>query len=241
MTKLLIISLFLCGFHTFLWLKNPCNPCNPWLIKDLRACKVLYICRETFTDVMSPLQIRPFMQNEPNFRKSQMNVNKVLTKDYEIMDTWWSGKNEPKTNPNEPNFKKAKMYVTSIITKGYENKSPIRAPKKRSQISKRQKPMQTSLSTWVMKKTAISGSDKTNPNKANFKGGIYSLTGLSKKWNVSHSSSDLYYRIMQKSRAQIYDELLVLKCQQGTLFSWHLPERPLPAQQATAKVYSYLA
>jgi hypothetical protein len=42
------------------------------------------------------------MQNEPNFRKSQVHVNKVLTKDYEILDTWWSGKNEPKTNPNEP-------------------------------------------------------------------------------------------------------------------------------------------
>jgi hypothetical protein len=39
------------------------------------------------------------MQNEPKFRKSQMNVNKVLTMDYDKMDTWSSGKNEPKTNP----------------------------------------------------------------------------------------------------------------------------------------------
>ena len=29
----------LCVFCAFLWLKNPCNPCNPWLIKDLRAYK----------------------------------------------------------------------------------------------------------------------------------------------------------------------------------------------------------
>ena len=28
-----------------------------------------------------------FMQNKPNFKKSQMNVNKVLTKDYEKNDT----------------------------------------------------------------------------------------------------------------------------------------------------------
>ncbi len=28
-----------------------------------------------------------------------MNVNKVLTKDYEKIDTWWSGKNKPNTNP----------------------------------------------------------------------------------------------------------------------------------------------
>jgi RNA polymerase sigma factor (sigma-70 family) len=39
--------------------------------------------------------------------------------------------------------------------------------------------------------------------------------GRSEKWNLSHSSYDLYYRIMRKSRDQIYDELLVLKCQQG--------------------------
>jgi hypothetical protein len=58
------------------------------------------------------------------------------------------------------------MNVTSIITKGYENKSPIRAPKKQSQIPKRQKPMQTSLPQRIMKKTVLSGSDKTNPNKA---------------------------------------------------------------------------
>jgi hypothetical protein len=48
------------------------------------------------TTVEDSLQIRLFMQNKPNFRKSQMNVNKVLTKDYEQMDTWSSGKNKPK-------------------------------------------------------------------------------------------------------------------------------------------------
>ena len=31
-----------------------------------------------------------------------------------------------------------------------------------------------------------------------------------------YSSSDLYYRIMLKSRDQLYNELLVLKCQQGS-------------------------
>jgi len=44
------------------------------------------------------------MQNEPNFGKAQMNVNKVLTKDYEKIcgkDLW---KNEPKTNPIKANF-----------------------------------------------------------------------------------------------------------------------------------------
>jgi hypothetical protein len=54
--------------------------------------------------------IKLFLQNEPKFRKSQMNVNKVLTKDYVQMDTWSNGKNEPKrtqTNPNKPNFSRS--------------------------------------------------------------------------------------------------------------------------------------
>ncbi|MDH4241621.1 MAG: hypothetical protein OEW48_18845 [Phycisphaerae bacterium] len=57
------------------------------------------------------------------------------------------------------------MNVTSILTKDYENISPIRAPKKQSQILKRQKPMQPSLPKGIMKKTAFSGYDKTKPKQ----------------------------------------------------------------------------
>ena len=85
------------------------------------------------------------MQNEPNFRKSQMNVNNVLTRDYEKRTLGERGKNEPKTNPNEPKFKKAKMNVTSIIIKGYENKTPIRAPKKQTQSNPISKQLQSPI------------------------------------------------------------------------------------------------
>ncbi len=44
------------------------------------------------------------MQNEPNFGKAQMNVNKVLTKDYENKPNWTLGENEPKTNPIKANL-----------------------------------------------------------------------------------------------------------------------------------------
>ncbi len=44
---------------------------------------------------MSALQIKLFMQNKANFQKSQMNVNKVLTKDYDQMDTWSIRKTKP--------------------------------------------------------------------------------------------------------------------------------------------------
>ncbi len=94
--------------------KNPFNLRNPRLINDLRLFKALYNCRETFTDVMSALQIKLFMQNKAKFRKVKLNVNKVLTKDYEQKDTWSGGKkqsqtnpNKPNSNPNKPNFSKS--------------------------------------------------------------------------------------------------------------------------------------
>jgi len=52
---------------------------------------------------VSALQIALFMQNKPNFKKDQMNVSRVSTRDYEKKDTWLSGKNKPNSNPIKPN------------------------------------------------------------------------------------------------------------------------------------------
>ncbi len=109
------ITLFLYAFCAFLWLKNPFNQRNPRLMNYLHAFGI-------FTLVKRSLQIRLFMQNEPNFPDDQMNVNKVLTKDYENKSNWTLGENEPKTNPNEANFQKAKINVNFYSTKDYENK-----------------------------------------------------------------------------------------------------------------------
>jgi len=55
------------------------------------------------------------MQNEPNFGKAQMNVNKVLTKDYENIANWTLGENEPKTNPIQSQTKpKQSQYKVAI-------------------------------------------------------------------------------------------------------------------------------
>ena len=115
-----------------------------------------------------------FMQNEPNFRKSQMNITKVLTTDYENKTLSEPGKNEPKTNPNEPktnpikaNFRKAKMNVIFYSTVVYENKPPLRTPKKQTQFSKGQKQMQNYLPQRIMKMKTPARSEITNPNKAN--------------------------------------------------------------------------
>ncbi|MHC4889941.1 MAG: hypothetical protein ACYTEO_10825, partial [Planctomycetota bacterium] len=48
-----------------------------------------------FTLVKNPLQIAPFMQNKPNFRKSQMNVSIFSQKAYENISDWTLGKNKP--------------------------------------------------------------------------------------------------------------------------------------------------
>ena len=63
---------------------------------------VFYNCRETITTVMSALQIKLFMQNKAKFRKSQMNVNEVLTKDYEKKTLGQVAKTNPKRTQNEP-------------------------------------------------------------------------------------------------------------------------------------------
>ncbi len=110
----------------------------------------LYNCRDSSTTVMDSLQIRLFMQNKANFRKSQMNVNNVLTKNYEKKTLGQRGKTKP-------------------IKANQSQSKPIKANKmlKQSQTSKRQKPMQTSLPQRIMKKTALLASDKTKPNKPN--------------------------------------------------------------------------
>ena len=63
-----------------------------------------------------------FMQNKPNVKDAQINVNSYMKSKYEKLDTWLSGKNKPNSNPIKPNLKKAKMNVKSFITNDYRKK-----------------------------------------------------------------------------------------------------------------------
>jgi len=58
------------------------------------------------------------MQNKPNFPDAQMNVNKVLTEDYENVTLGKRGKNKPKTNPIKPNFRKGQNERNFHYNKG---------------------------------------------------------------------------------------------------------------------------
>jgi len=62
------------------------------------------------------------MQNKPNVKDAQINVNSYNKSKYEKMDTWLSGKNKPNSNPIKPNFKKAKMNINLTLTKDYRKK-----------------------------------------------------------------------------------------------------------------------
>jgi len=56
------------------------------------------------------------MQNKPNLLNDQMNVNKVLTKDYENKTLGGCGKNKPNSNPNKANTNPIKAKTNPIQT-----------------------------------------------------------------------------------------------------------------------------
>jgi len=120
MTKKVLISLiFLCScalclvswvfslWTVFCRLSSVNWPLAPNVIvcKYLRPNKALYNCRVSSTDAERSLQIHPFLTNKPNFRKSQMNVSSVISKNYEQLTMNNEIKNKPNTKPIQSQFK----------------------------------------------------------------------------------------------------------------------------------------
>jgi len=62
------------------------------------------------------------MQNKPNVKDAQINVNSYMKNKYEKLDTWLSGENKPNSNPNKPNLRKAKMNVNLYFIEDYRKK-----------------------------------------------------------------------------------------------------------------------
>jgi hypothetical protein len=48
-----------------------------------------------------------------------MNVNSLLTMDYENISDWTLGESKPNSNPIKPNFQKAQMNINLTLTKDY--------------------------------------------------------------------------------------------------------------------------
>ncbi len=59
------------------------------------------------------------MQNKPNVKDAQINVNSYMKSNYEELDNWLSGKNKANSNPIS---KMAKMNVNLTLTKDYRKK-----------------------------------------------------------------------------------------------------------------------
>jgi len=77
-----------------------------------------------------------FMQNKPNFKIGKMNVNSVLTRNYENQPLRRLPENKPNSNPirQEP-----KITVNSIVTKDYENTCPCGVPKNKPNQTQQRK------------------------------------------------------------------------------------------------------
>jgi len=58
----------------------------------LRAYKALHLSRTLYKSAL-------FMQNKPNFRKSQMNLSIFIEMAYENKSNWTLGENKPNSNP----------------------------------------------------------------------------------------------------------------------------------------------
>ncbi len=120
----------------------------------------LYICRERSTNQLL------FMQNKPNVKDAQINVNSYMKVKYEILDTWLSGKNKANSNPNKPNFKKAKMNVNLYVIEDYRKKDDfvVRINKPNFQNAKNERKL--TYNKGLQKKRLFSrpkNKPKTNP------------------------------------------------------------------------------
>ena len=74
------------------------------------------------------------MQNKPNVKDAQINVNSYMKSKYEKLDTWLSGKNKPNSNPIKANFQKAQMNISYVKTTNYEQKTMNYANNKQTQF-----------------------------------------------------------------------------------------------------------
>ena len=100
--------------------RNPCNLCHrylcpryPRLINDLRSTKV-YVRKNKL-----------FLQNEPNFRKSQVSLSVLLIGDYVQLDTWSIRKKQSQTKPNKPKTNPILANKTPERTQFKPNSNPI--------------------------------------------------------------------------------------------------------------------
>ncbi len=110
------------------------------------------------------------MQNKPNFRKSQMNVNLYNTTDYKNICNWTLGENKPNSNPIKPNLLKDKTNATLFATKDYRKKDDFTIRINKPNSRKTQNERKRFLQKDYENETAFRPK-KTNPIQNQFQTG----------------------------------------------------------------------
>ncbi len=103
-----------------------------------------------------------------------MNVNAVLTKDYENKSNWTLGENKPNSNPIS---KKPKMNANLYVIEDYRKNDDFAVQKNKPNSNPICQRVKMSANVYVIEdyenETAFR-SKKTNPNKPNFKWALFS-------------------------------------------------------------------
>jgi len=109
------------------------------------------------------------MQNKPNVKDAQINVNSYMKSKYEKLDTWLSGKNKPNSNPIKPNLQKAKMNVNLYVIKDYIKKDDFIVRINKPNFRNAQNERKLNFNKGLQKKLCFSvqkNKPKTKPIKA---------------------------------------------------------------------------
>ncbi len=118
------------------------------------------------------------MQNKPNVKDAQINVNSYMKSKYEKLDNWLSGKNKANSNPIKPNFKKAKMNISYVKTTNYEQKTMNYVNNKQTQFPKWPKMNVNLTFTKDYRKNDVFATQKTNPIQTQCKAQLFITIGI---------------------------------------------------------------
>jgi hypothetical protein len=107
------------------------------------------------------------MQNKPNVKDAQINVNSYMKSKYEKLDTWLSGKNKANSNPIKPNLQKAKMNVNSYVIEDYRKNDDFLVRKNKPNFQNAKNERKLNFNKGLQKKRLFS-TQKNKPKQSQF-------------------------------------------------------------------------
>ncbi len=125
------------------------NLCNMWL-KICEICVLSFQPRKCTSTKDYVRKNKLFMQNKAKFQKVKLNVNNVSTKDYDQMDTWSIGKNEPKRTQNEPKRTQIQSQLKPIKCQNKAKTNPKRTQSNPNLVRHQCGGSNVTLQKWVI-------------------------------------------------------------------------------------------